>query len=129
MTAAVQPNGLWNSQKTFYKPSEQVAAPDCSKSPLGCTVRNESGTHHNNRLGGHPPDGDEEAGALVIVVTVATDGGGSGRAADCVVVPGVDGVVAAEVANLQVVRPSDQAVSAKDIGRRLHCSSDNVTIV
>ena len=29
MVDAIQPNGLWNSQKHVTKPSEQVAAPDC----------------------------------------------------------------------------------------------------
>ena len=65
-------------------------------------------THHDNGLCGHPADGDEEAGALLVVVAVAAEGAPHG-----VVVPGVDRVVAAKVANLEVEPPADQTVPAK----------------
>ena len=74
----------------------------------------EGGTHHNNRLCRHPADGDEEAVALAVVFFVVVGGVRCVVAADGVVVPGVDGVVAAKVAYLQVVGSTDQAVPETD---------------
>ena len=48
MAAAVQPNGLWNSQKTFYKTFLTSCRPDCLQSLILWTIFHRDALREHN---------------------------------------------------------------------------------